>query len=123
MNSSLVSIAISLASGASRSRIGRVKVPTPGPYSTNNLTLSHSTGSSIRSISTLLDGMTDPTITGFLMKPRRNCHLGLIARCATRDTKRRGPLSVRADEMVMKSPAGRKERPSRWQKRDRLGKV
>ena len=69
MKSGLVSIAISLASGASRSRIGRVKVPTPGPYSTNNLAADQSTGFSILSIRIRLDGMTDPTITGCLRKP------------------------------------------------------
>src|SRR5688572_17707970 len=106
MKSALVSMAISLASAGSRSSTCRVKVPTPGPYSTNNLTSSQRTGPSILSISTLLDGMTEPTITGFFRKPRRNCHCGLFARCATRRTKRRGPLSVRADETVIESPEG-----------------
>src|SRR5215218_1335738 len=110
MKSGLVSMAISLASAGSRSSTRRVKVPTPGPYSTNNLTSSQRTGSSILSIRTLLDGMTDPTITGFFRKPRRNCHCGLFARWATRRTKRRGPFSVRADETVIDAPAGSSRR-------------
>ena len=44
MNSALVSIVTSVASGPSFSRIGRVKVPTPGPYSTNSRVFSQSTG-------------------------------------------------------------------------------
>ena len=99
-------MAISLASAGSRSSTGRVKVPTPGPYSMNSFTSSQRTGPSILSISTLLDGMTDPTITGFFRKPRRNCHCGLFARWATRRTKRRGPFSVRADETVIETPEG-----------------
>ena len=41
------------------------EVPTPGPYSTNSRVFAQSTGSSIRSIRTRLDGMIEPTITGF----------------------------------------------------------
>src|SRR4029079_1190938 len=81
------------ASGASRSRTGRVKVPTPGPYSTNSLVLAQSTGSSILSISTRLDGMTEPPITGFLRKPRRNCHFGLGERRSERRARRLGPFN------------------------------
>ena len=55
-----------------------MKVPTPGPYSTNSRVLSQSTGASIFSISIRLDGMIEPTITGFLRKPRRNCQRGLV---------------------------------------------
>ena len=84
MKSALVSIVSSVASGASRSSTGRVKVPTPGPYSTNSFVFAQSTGSSILSISTRLDGMTEPTITGFLRNPRRNCHCGLGERRSRR---------------------------------------
>ena len=56
-----------------------------------------------------LDGMTEPTITGFFRKPRRNCQCGL-RRAATRRTKRRGPFSVRADETVIDAPKGAKGR-------------
>ena len=77
MKSALVSIAISIASGAIRSRIGRQKVPTPGPYSTNSLQLAQSTGPSILRISLSDDGTIDPTITGCLKKPCRNIPQGL----------------------------------------------
>ena len=81
-----------------------MKVPTPGPYSTNSLVFAQSTGSSILSMSTRLDGMIEPTITGFLMKPRRNCHCGLGERRSRRRWRRRGLFSVRAEEVGMKAP-------------------
>ena len=84
MKSGLVSIVTRVASGPSWSRTGRVKVPTPGPYSTNSLVLAQSTGASIFSISTLLDGMIEPTITGFFRNPRRNCHCALGLRRSRR---------------------------------------
>src|SRR3546814_6523271 len=64
MKSGLVSIAMNCASGAIRSRIERQKVPTPGPYSTNNLVFAQSTGPSILRISRSEDGTIEPTITG-----------------------------------------------------------
>src|SRR5690349_19504105 len=76
MKSGLVSITISLASGARRLRIGRVKVPTPGPYSTNSLQLAQSTLSSIRLTSFCDDDAMAPTITGCLKKPLRNITQG-----------------------------------------------
>jgi hypothetical protein len=72
MKSGLVSIAISVASGASRSRIGLQKVPTPGPYSTKTLVRCQSTRPSILSISRADEGMIEPTITGCFRKPRKN---------------------------------------------------
>src|SRR6476661_1963828 len=93
-----------------RSSTGRVNVPTPGPYSTNSLVFSQSTGPSILSISTRLDGMTDPTITGFLRKPRRNCQRGLGERRSCRRWRRRGLFMVRADEVGMKYPLVRRSR-------------
>ncbi|VVT07214.1 hypothetical protein SPHINGO391_390025 [Sphingomonas aurantiaca] len=75
MNSGLVSITTSLASGAIRSRIGRQKVPTPGPYSTNSLQFAQSTGSSILRISLSDEGTIDPTMTGCFRNPEKNiCH-------------------------------------------------
>src|SRR3990170_2623283 len=106
VNSGLVSIVSKVASGPRFSRIGRVKVPTPGPYSTNTLVSAQSTGASILSIRIRDEGMTDPTITGFFRKPRRNCQRGLAPRCAARRTNRRGPLSVRADDTDMEAPRG-----------------
>ena len=38
------------------------------------------TGAVLHPINTRLDGIIEPTITGFLMKPRRNCQRGLGAR-------------------------------------------
>ena len=76
--------------GAQRSRIGRVKVPTPGPYSTNSLVAPSRPGPASCRSGSSLDGMTDPTITGCLRKPRRNCQRGLAG------ARRRGgvwPLS------------------------------
>src|SRR3546814_19766114 len=72
MKSSLVSIAISVASPDMRSRTGRQKVPTPGPYSTNSLLFFQSTGRSMWRISVGDDGTIDPTMTGCLIKPRTN---------------------------------------------------
>src|SRR3546814_2243249 len=72
MKSGLVSIAMNCASGAIRSRIERQKVPTPGPYSTNNLVFAQSTGPSILRISRSEDGTIEPTITGCLRKPWKN---------------------------------------------------
>src|SRR3546814_863583 len=51
MKSSVVSIAISVASPGRCSRTGRQKVPTPGPYSTNSLVFFQSTGRSMWRIS------------------------------------------------------------------------
>src|SRR4051812_20025437 len=65
-----------IASAGRRRSTSWVKVPTPGPYSTNNLQFAQSTGASILSISTFEEGMTEPTITGCLRKPRRKCHSG-----------------------------------------------
>src|SRR3546814_8820779 len=76
MKSGLVSIAMNCASGAIRSRIERQKVPTPGPYSTNNLVFAQSTGPSILRISRSEDGTIEPTITGCLTKPWKNMHQG-----------------------------------------------
>ena len=53
-----------------------VKVPTPGPYSTNSLQFAQSTGASILSIVAFDEGMIEPTITGCLMKPLRKCQSG-----------------------------------------------
>src|SRR3546814_9149343 len=72
MKSSLVSIAISVASPGRCSRMGRQKVPTPGPYSTNNFVVFQSTGRSMWRIRVGDDGTIDPTMTGCLMKPRTN---------------------------------------------------
>src|SRR5437763_7322849 len=118
----LVSIVTSFASGASRSRIGFVNVPTPGPYSTNSLVFAQSTGPSILSISTRLDGMIEPTITGFLMKPRRNCQCGLGDRRSRLRWSRRGLFSVRAEEGGMNAPLRGQSRPVRWQMRLRLAR-
>ncbi|VXC72946.1 hypothetical protein SPHINGOT1_130157 [Sphingomonas sp. T1] len=75
MKSGLVSITISVASGAMRSRIGRQKVPTPGPYSTNTLVLSQSTRPSILRISLSDDGTIEPTMTGCFRNSVKNiCH-------------------------------------------------
>ena len=89
--------------------MGRVKVPTPGPYSTNRRVFSQSTGRSIFSISTRLEGMIEPTITGFLRKPRRNCQRGLGERRSRRRSSRLWPLNGRADEIGIEAPlaAGR----------------
>src|SRR3954451_15919237 len=87
-----------------RSSKGKVNVPTPGPYSTNRRVFAQSTGSSILSINTRLDGMIDPTITGFLMKPRRNCQCGLLDRRSRRRCSLRGLFSVRAEEKGMDAP-------------------
>ena len=88
MKSGLVSIAISIASGAIFSRIGRQKVPTPGPYSTNSLVFAQSTGPSILAISRSDDGMIEPTITGCFRKPEKNiCH-GLGTPAALRRLRR-----------------------------------
>src|SRR3546814_15993501 len=76
MKSGLVSIAMNCASGAIRSRIERQKVPTPGPYSTNNLVFAQSTGPSILRISRSEDGTIEPTITGCLLKPWKNMPQG-----------------------------------------------
>src|SRR3546814_9286669 len=72
MKSSLVSIAISVASPGRCSRTGRQKVPTPGPYSTNSFVFFQSTGRSMWRISVGEEGTIDPTMTGCLMKPRRS---------------------------------------------------
>src|SRR5215204_2529658 len=93
MNSGLVSIAINMASGFSRARIGLVNVPTPGPYSTNSLADDQSTGFSILSISTRLDGMTEPTMTGCRRKPLKNCQRGLLRCRPARRPSRRLPFS------------------------------
>jgi hypothetical protein len=77
LNSALVSMVSSVASLLNFSRIGRVKVPTPGPYSTNSRVFGQSTGASIRSITVRLDGMIEPTITGCLRNSRRKCSRGL----------------------------------------------
>src|SRR4051794_35969826 len=106
VKSALVSIVSRVASGPSLSSTGRVKVPTPGPYSTNRRVFAQSTGPSILSISTRLDGITDPTITGFFRKPRRNCQRGLGERRSCRRCRRRGLFIVRADEDGMKAPLG-----------------
>jgi hypothetical protein len=42
--------------------------------------------------------MIDPTITGFLRKPRRNCQRGLGDRRSARRAVRRGPFNVLAVE-------------------------
>ena len=110
MKSAFVSIVSKVASGPSRSSTGLVNVPTPGPYSTNSLVLSQSTGSSIRSMRTRLDGMIEPTITGFLMKPRRNCQCGLGERRSRWRWSLRGLFSVRAGEVGMDAPFGARER-------------
>src|SRR6476619_6808353 len=99
----------SVASGPSFSSTGRVKVPTPGPYSTKTRVFAQSTGSSILSIKTRLDGMTEPTITGFFRKPRRNCQRGLGER-RSRRARRFGPLIVRAEEGGMNAPTGQGRR-------------
>ncbi len=46
----------------------------------NKWVASQSTGASILAINLSLDGMIDPTITGCLMKPRKNCQRGWPAR-------------------------------------------
>src|SRR6478609_6749778 len=120
MKSGLVSIAISIASGPRRSRIGRVNVPTPGPYSTNSRVRDQSTGLSMRSIRILLDGITDPTMTGCFRKPRRNCHRGLLRPRPARNWWRRWPfkwltrLAFKAGSNDMKDGCVRKRR-SAWQ--------
>src|SRR6478672_3016329 len=90
----------STASGASRRRMCWVKVPTPGPYSTNNLQFAQSTGASMRSISTFEEGMTDPTITGCFRNPLRNCQSGPpdVPRWKARD------LCACSPEKVMPGP-------------------
>jgi hypothetical protein len=101
----LVSIVTSFASGPSLSRIGRVKVPTPGPYSTNSLVFAQSTGLEHLVDQDRLDGMIDPTITGFLRKPRRNCQRGLGARSrAAHETAR--ALQRARGERFMDAPSG-----------------
>ncbi len=70
--SRLRSIASSIASAGKRSRIDRVNVPTPGPYSTNSRVLRQSTWSSIRSTSVADEGMTDPIMPGCLTNWRKN---------------------------------------------------
>ena len=67
----LVSIAKSLPSGGRYSRMRVVKVPTPGPYSTNKRQRLQSTLASMASIVACEDGTTDATIAGCSMKPRR----------------------------------------------------
>src|SRR5437868_12848023 len=67
-----------------------VKVPTPGPYSTNNLQFAQSTGASILSTIAFEDGMIEPTIIGCLMKPRRKCQSGL-------------PLPLRAKRLLVRA--------------------
>jgi hypothetical protein len=115
----LVSIVTSVASGPSFSSTGRVNVPTPGPYSTNSRVFAQSTGSSILSIRTRLDGMIEPTITGFLRKPRRNCQRGLGERRSRRRARRRGAFIVRAEEDGMNTPLGAGG-GERWQMRRSL---
>ena len=53
-----------------------MKVPTPGPYSTNSLVFAQSTGLSMRSISVREEGMIEPTMTGRLRKPLKNIAIG-----------------------------------------------
>src|SRR3569623_605001 len=53
-----------------------VKVPTPGPYSTNSLVFAQSTRFNMVFCSDLDDAITDPTITGCLRKPLRNIAQG-----------------------------------------------
>ena len=55
---------------------------------------SQSTGSSILSIRMRLDGITDPTITGFLRKPRRNCQCGLLRHGRSRGARSGAGLST-----------------------------
>ena len=54
--------------------------------------------------------MTDPTITGFFRKPRRNCQRGLVPRRIARRTRRRGPFRVRADDTDIEAPRGGRRR-------------
>src|SRR6218665_1892509 len=108
MKSGLVSIAIRVASGAMRRRQCSVKVPTPGPYSTNNLQLAQSTGASILSIVARDEGMMEPTITGGLMKPRRKCQRGLpLPLRAKRPFVR---ASSQDDDMIVPDVRGKPER-------------
>jgi hypothetical protein len=81
------------------------------------LVLSQSTGFSIFSIKTRLDGMIDPTITGCLKNPRRNCHCGLGERRSRRRVWRRDPFSVRTLEVVMTDLSRAPERREHWRKR------
>src|SRR5437870_12224202 len=101
--------------------MGRVKVPTPGPYSTNTRVFSQSTGRSIFSMRTRLDGMIDPTITGCFRKPRRNCQCGLTLRRADLRTIRRGPFRVRAVDGGIGAP--RAKAAGSVANAPRLGKV
>ncbi len=54
----------------------------PGPYSTNNLVLSQSTGASIFFTVKDDDGIIDPTITGCLIKPLKKTPHGPKKRLA-----------------------------------------
>src|SRR6478736_3279153 len=59
-----------------RSRIAWQKVPTPGPYSTNNLVFAQSVRDSMLRISLPDDGMIDPTITGWRRNSLKNIVFG-----------------------------------------------
>src|SRR3954462_4087552 len=96
MKSGLVSITISFASGARRLRIGRVKVPTPGPYSTKSLQFAQSTLSSMRWTSRCDEDATAPTITGCLKKPLRNITQGEDTPAARISARRRFAEAVDA---------------------------
>src|SRR3954469_2908715 len=93
MKSGFVSIAIYVPSAGKRSRIAWVKVPTPGPYSTNNLTLGQSGTLSIALICAFDEAMIEPTITGRLKNPLRNIAQGegsLRARVSALSRAKRG---------------------------------
>src|ERR1700712_5688525 len=106
-----------VASGAIRRSTCSVKVPTPGPYSTNNLQFAQSTGASILSITALDDGMIEPTITGCLMKPFRKCHSGPPA--APRANRPSLRASSQDADMMLPKFYGKK---TRWQIGDRLAR-
>src|SRR6476661_2989673 len=74
-------------------------------------------------MSTLLDGMIEPTITGFLMKPRRNCQCGLGDRRSRRRWSRRGLFSVRAEEEGMDAPLRGQSKAGALANASGLGKV
>src|SRR3569832_2315310 len=106
MNAGFVSIATCFASGAMRSRIGRQKVPTPGPYSTNSLVLAQSTGASILRINTPDEGTTEPTITGCLKNPRRNLPQGEGTPAAARRCRLAAAVDIFTSDPSVQFPGG-----------------
>ena len=101
-----MSIVSSVASGAEPVEHGRVKVPTPGPYSTNSLVFAQSTG---------LEHLVDQDSArrndradhhGILEKAAQELPVRARRAAVAAALKARGPFSVRADEVGMNAPSG-----------------